>query len=175
LRRAHAVHPISAVQIEYSPFALDIEDPKIGFLQTCRELGVAVVAYSPMGRGLMTGRYKSHDDIASDPFLSVMPRLSKENFPRIMELVDKLKVVAARKGHTPGQLTMAWLMARGDDIIPIPGTRSIKYLEENLGTLNVRLSAAEKKEIADAIKKTELQGNRYPKGYVNIPDVASQN
>jgi aryl-alcohol dehydrogenase-like predicted oxidoreductase len=150
--------------MEYSPFALEIEDPKIGLLQACRELGVSVVAYSPTGRGLLTGRYKSHDEIARNLFLSAIPRLSKENFPSIMALVDKLKSVAARKGHTTVQVTMAWLMARGDDIIPIPGTRTIKYLEENVGTLNVKLSAAEEEEIGDAIQKTELTGNRYPQG-----------
>ena len=147
---------------------MDIEDPKIGLLDACRELGVSIVAYSPTGRGLLTGRYTSHDEISKDPFLSVMPRLSKENFPSILALVDKLRSVATKKGYTTAQVTMAWLMARGDDIIPIPGTRTIKYLEENVATLNVKLSAEEEKEIDDAIRKTELMGNRFPQGYVEI-------
>lgn len=158
------MHPISAVQIEYSPFALEIEDPQINLLHTCRELGVAVVAYSPMGRGLLTGRYKSHQDLAADPFLSILPRFSEANFPLILELVDTIKAVAARKGCTAAQLTMAWLMSRGDDVIPIPGTRSIKYLEENVSALNVTLSAEEENEISDVAMKTKLQGGRYPNG-----------
>jgi len=166
LSRAHAVHPISAVQVEYSAFAMDIEDPKIALLQTCRELGVAVVAYGPMGRGLLAGRYKSRQDLASEqPFLVTIPRYSEDNFPRILELVDKLKSMAAGKGCTAAQLAMAWLMARGQDIIPIPGTRSIKYLEENVGTLKVRLSAADEEEISNAVRKTELQGDRYPESF----------
>jgi aryl-alcohol dehydrogenase-like predicted oxidoreductase len=164
LRRAYAVHPISAVEVEYSPLALEIEHPKIGLLQACRELGVAVVAYSPTARGLLTGRYKSYDDIAGDPFLSVMPRFSQKNFPSILALVEKLKSIADRKGCSTPQVTMAWLMARGDDIIPIPGTRTIKYLEDNVGTLEVKLSALEVEEIDNAVKNTELVGNRYPEG-----------
>jgi aryl-alcohol dehydrogenase-like predicted oxidoreductase len=158
------VHPISAVQVEYSPFSLDIEDRKVGLLQACRELGVAVVAYSPMGRGLLTGRYTSRQDLAFEPYLLMIPRYSEENFPRILALVDTIKSIAAAKGCTAAQLTMAWMMARGPDIIPIPGTRSIKYLEENVGALKVTLSAAEEEEISNAVRKTELQGDRYPEG-----------
>lgn len=164
LRRAHAVHPISALQIEYSAFALDIEDPKLDLLRTCRELGVAIVAYSPIGRGLLTGRYKSHEDIAHDPFLSSLPRFSKENFPRIVELMEVFKTFAARKGCTPVQLAMAWLMARGDDIIPIPGTRSIKYLDENVGAAQVQVTQDEQEQINDAAQRSVLQGSRYPQG-----------
>ncbi|PLB52146.1 putative aldo/keto reductase [Aspergillus steynii IBT 23096] len=164
LRRAHAVHPISALQVEYSAFAVDIEDPKIDLLRTCRELGVAVVAYSPIGRGLLTGRYKSHEDLAHDPLLAVLPRYSKENFPRILELMEIFKSIATRKGCTPVQLAMAWLMARGDDIIPIPGTRSIKYLDENVGTAHVEVTDEEQVRINDAVQKSMLQGSRYPQG-----------
>ncbi|KAI9150336.1 Aldo-keto reductase str7 [Paramyrothecium foliicola] len=161
LRRAHAVHPISALQIEFSPFALDIEDPKIGLLETCRELGVAIVAYSPIGRGLLTG-VKTWEDVAADSFLSTVPKFSKENFPKILELVENIKKVAARKGCTAAQLTLAWVLAQGDDFIPIPGTRGTKYLEENFSSQNIVLSREEQDELRQEIKKTEITGERYP-------------
>lgn len=164
LRRAHAVHPISALQVEYSPFALDIEDPKAGVLQTARELGITIVAYSPMGRGMLTGRFQSYEDVAKDPFLHLLPRYSKENFPKILALIEKIKKMAVQKGCTVGQLTVAWVLNRGDDIIPIPGTRSIKYLDENLATLQVKLSEEEYKELTEAVMATTLDGARYPAG-----------
>ena len=162
LRRAHAVHPISAVQIEYSPFSMDIEDPAIALLQTCRELGVATVAYSPLGRGFVTGQYKSPDDFEDGDFRKYSPRFSADNFPKNLELVDKLAVIAQKKGCTTGQLTLAWLMKQGEDIIPIPGTKKIKYLEENLGALDVKLSDGEDKEIREAVENAEVHGSRYP-------------
>ena len=140
LRRACKVHPISTVQIEYSPFTMDIEDPKIALLKTCRELGVATVAYSPLGRGLLTGQYKSNADFEEGDWRRTAPRFSAENFPKNLQLVDKLGEIAKVKGCTTGQLTLAWLMNQGDDIIPIPGTKKIKYLEENMGALNVKLT-----------------------------------
>ena len=115
------MHPISAVQIEYSPFTTDIEDPKIALLQTCRELGVAIVAYSPLARGFVTGQYKSPDDFEEGDMRRYFPRFSEENFPKNLELVEELKRIAAEMNVTPGQLTLAWLMAQGDDIFPIPG------------------------------------------------------
>ncbi|KAG7004574.1 aldo-keto reductase yakc [NADP(+)] [Physcia stellaris] len=162
LRRAHAVHPISAVQIEYSPFSMDIEDPAIALLQTCRELGVATVAYSPLGRGFVTGQYKSPDDFEDGDFRKYSPRFSAENFPKNLELVDKLAAIAQKKGCTAGQLTLAWLMRQGEDIIPIPGTKKIKYLEENLGALDVKLSDGEDQEIRKAVENAEVHGSRYP-------------
>lgn len=120
LRRAYEVHPIDAVQVEYSPFSLEIEDPQVGLLKACRELGVAVIAYSPLGRGLLTGAVRSPDDFGETDFRKFIPRYSEENFPKNLELVDTLAAIAARKKCTPGQLTLAWLMAQGDDIIPIP-------------------------------------------------------
>ena len=162
LRRAHAVHPISAVQMEYSPFSMDIEDPAIALLQTCRELGVATVAYSPLGRGFVTGLYKSPDDFEDGDFRKYCPRFSAENFPKNLELVDKLAAIAQKKGCTTGQLTLAWLMRQGEDIIPIPGTKKIKYLEENLGALDVKLSDGEDKEIREAVENAEVHGARYP-------------
>jgi aryl-alcohol dehydrogenase-like predicted oxidoreductase len=120
LRRAHKVHPISAVQLEYSPFALDIEHPDIDLLRTCRELGVAIVAYSPLGRGFLTGQLKSPDDFEEGDFRRHAPRYSQENFPKNLKLVDQLVSKAAQKGCTAGQLSLAWLLAQGNDIFPIP-------------------------------------------------------
>ena len=161
LRRAHAVHPISAVQIEYSPFTLDIEDSTIALLKTCRELGVATIAYSPLGRGFLTGQIKSPDDFDEDDFRRTVPRFSQENFPKNLELVEQLGELAKKKGCTPGQLTLAWLMAQGDDIIPIPGTKKIKYLEENMGALDVKLTAEEVKDIRTLVESAEVHGGRY--------------
>lgn len=120
LRRAHAVHPITAVQMEYSPFAMDIEDPQIALLKTCRELGVAVIAYSPLGRGFLTGSYKSPADFEEGDFRKFSPRFSEENFPKNLELVKHLQEIAQKKKCTSGQLSLAWLLAQGDDIFPIP-------------------------------------------------------
>lgn len=164
LRRACKVHHIDAVQIEYSPFAVEIENPNIALLKACRELGVATVAYSPLGRGFVTGQYKSPDDFAEDDFRRYAPRFSKENFPKNLKLVDGLVEIAKNKGCTPGQLTLAWLLAQGEDIIPIPGTKKIKYLEENLGALSVELTQEEEKEIRRLIENAEVHGDRYPEG-----------
>lgn len=120
VRRAHKVHPIAALQVEYSPFALDIEHPDIGLLNTCRELGIAIVAYSPLGRGFLTGQLKSPDDFEDGDFRKHAPRYSKENFPKNLELVKSLETRAKAKGCTSGQLSLAWLLAQGHDIIPIP-------------------------------------------------------
>ncbi|KAF6228732.1 hypothetical protein HO173_011751 [Letharia columbiana] len=144
LRRAMTIHPIHAVQIEYSPFTLDIENASgTNLLATCRELGVATVAYSPLGRGVLTGQYKSAEDFGPGDWRRNMPRFSAENFPKNLELVDKLSAIAKMKGCTTGQLTLAWLMEQGPDVIPIPGTKKAKYLEENLGSLRVVLSEGE--------------------------------
>ena len=108
------------MQVEYSPFALDIEDPTIALLTTCRELGVAIVSYSPLGRGFLTGAYKKHDDFGPTDFRRLCPRLSEDNFPKNLKLVHELDEVARKKGCLAGQLSLAWLMAQGEDIIPIP-------------------------------------------------------
>lgn len=162
LRRAYKVHPIHAVQIEYSPFSLDIESEQIGLLKTCRELGVAVVAYSPIGRGMITGAIRSPDDLEEGDFRKMSPRFSPENFPKNLELVDKLVAIAKKKGVTTSQLTLAWLMAQGDDIFPIPGTTKIDRLKENIGAMHVKLSAQEEKEIRQACENAEISGARYP-------------
>ena len=120
LRRTCKVHHIAAVQMEYSPFALDIEDPQIAPLKTCRELGVAIIAYSPLGRGFLTGAYKSPADFEEVDFRKFAPRISEENFPKNLKLVDQLTTIANKKSCTTGQLSLAWLMAQGEDIIPIP-------------------------------------------------------
>ena len=162
LRRAHAIHPISAVQIEYSPFTTDIESPSTSLLATCRSLGVAIVAYSPLGRGMLTGAYKSPSDFEEGDFRLLSPRFSEENFPKNLKLVDEIGKIAKKKGCTPSQLTLAWLMKQGEDIIPIPGTKKIKYLEENMKALEVKLTKEEEEEIRKVVDAAEVHGDRYP-------------
>ncbi|KAF3763026.1 Aldo/keto reductase [Cryphonectria parasitica EP155] len=143
LRRGHAVHPIAAVQIEYNPWTLDIEtDAGTNLLATCRELGVAVVPYSPLGRGFMTGRYKSVDDFEPTDLRRHLPRFQPANFARNLELVRIFEDLAAeKKDCTPAQVVLAWILARGDDFFPIPGTKNVAYLEQNLGALGVEITA----------------------------------
>jgi len=160
LRRAHAVHPIAAVQMEYSPFSLDVENLK--FLDTARELGVAVVAYSPLGRGFLTGQIKSLEDFGENDFRRMLPRFSHENFPKNLKLVEDLTNFGKRLNATPGQVSLAWLLAQGEDIIPIPGTKSIKYLEENINSAYVPLTANDVEEISRIIRSADVVGDRYP-------------
>ncbi|KAF8584627.1 Aldo/keto reductase [Ramaria rubella] len=157
LRRAHAVHPISAIQVEYSPFTLDIEDPKIALLATARELGVKVVAYSPLGRGFLTGQVKSFEDIEEGDFRKSIP-MYRERFPKILQIADDLKAIGSKHGATGGQISLAWLLAQGDDIIPIPGTKNIKYLEENVSAGTIKLSAEEILAVRTATAKAGLVG-----------------
>lgn len=161
LRRACKVHHIAAVQVEYSPFSMDIEQN--GLLEACRELGVAVVAYSPFSRGFLTGTIKSHDDFEPDDRRRVMPRYSKENFSKNMDLVHAITELAKKKNATPGQLTLAWLMAQGNDIIPIPGTTKVKNFDENMGSLFITLTKEEEQEIRQKVQAAEITGDRYPK------------
>lgn len=155
LRRAYKVAPIDAVQVEYSPWSLEIEDESgTDLLQACRELGVTVVAYSPLGRGFLTGRYKSHADFEASDFRRTVPRYSEENFPKNLEIVDKFQEMAKAKGCTASQLVLAWVLAQGDDFIPIPGTKSIKYVEENVGALSVKVTPEDDREIRRLVKKT---------------------
>lgn len=141
---------------------MEIENPQIGLLKACRELGVAVIAYSPLGRGMLTGQYRSNKDFEENDWRRTAPRFSDENFPKNLELVDKLKVIADQKGITTGQLTLAWLMNQGQDILPIPGTKNVRYLEENLGSLNISLTKEEDQAIRKAVEAAETKGDRYP-------------
>ncbi|KAH7094758.1 NADP-dependent oxidoreductase domain-containing protein [Paraphoma chrysanthemicola] len=166
LRRACKVHHIAAVQIEYSPFALDIESKQIDLLKTCRELGVAVVAYSPLNRGMLAGALKSPDDFEEGDFRKFAPRFSKENFPKNLVLVDQLTAIAKKKNVTPSQLTLAWLLAQGQDVFPIPGTTKLERLKENLGSLDVKLTAEDEKEIREAAEGADVSGTRYPESFM---------
>ncbi|KAF2833939.1 Aldo/keto reductase [Ophiobolus disseminans] len=165
LRRAHKVHPISAVQVEYSPFALEIEK-QIDLLKTCRELGVAVVAYSPLSRGMLTGAIKGPEDFDAGDFRNFAPRFSKENFPKNLKLVEQLSSVAKNKGCTPAQLTLAWLLAQGQDIFPIPGTTRVERLKENLGAFDVSLSEQGEKDIRKMVEEADVGGARYPEAFM---------
>jgi len=167
LRRAQAIHPISAIQVEYSPFTLDIEDEAIGLLKVARELGIKIVAYSPLGRGLITGRYKSPDDFEEGDFRKYIARYSKENFPNILKLADGLKEIGKKYNATAGQIALAWVLAQGQDVIPIPGTTRLSNLKENVDAGKIRLSqedAQAVREVAD--KANAAQGDRYPEIYM---------
>lgn len=169
LRRACKIAHVDAVQMEYSSFDLDIEGP-VGtdLLATCRELGVAVVAYSPLGRGLLTGAYTTQESLAHEgDFRSTLPRFSGANFEANVKLVSQFKALADRKGCTPAQLAIAWLLKQGEDIIPIPGTKRIKYLEENWGSLEVQLSDGEEKEIRNFVETAEIAGSRGEQGFAD--------
>ncbi|KAG6006956.1 hypothetical protein E4U21_006575 [Claviceps maximensis] len=163
IRRAHAVHPISAYQVEYSPLFLDIESEQTRILQTCRELGIAIVAYSPVGRGLLTGSIQSLDDMSPNDFRRQVTKLSSaDNFAKIKALGENIATIARRHDATPAQICLAWVAAQGQDFISIPGTRTIKYLEENTAALNIKLSEDEVGELRRYAQDTELPGDRYP-------------
>ncbi|PNP50549.1 hypothetical protein THARTR1_08765 [Trichoderma harzianum] len=151
--------------MEYSPFALEIELPETNMLKTCQELGVAVVAYSPLGRGFLTGQIKGPEDFEEGDFRIDIPRFSPENFPKNLELVATLKEIAARHNATNSQLVLAWLLKQWDMIIPIPGTKRIKYYDENMGALRLNISDEENVEIRKAIDKATIIGDRYPPGW----------
>jgi aryl-alcohol dehydrogenase-like predicted oxidoreductase len=163
IRRAHAVHPIAAVQSEYSLWSRDVED---SVLPTLRELGIALVAYSPLGRGFLTGAIKSIDDLDADDYRRVSPRFTGENFERNLDLVGVVEGLAADKGVTPAQLGLAWVLAQGDDVVPIPGTKRRERLEENVGAVDVTLSEDERAAIADALP--EASGPRYPEEMMRL-------
>ena len=159
IRRAHAVHPIAALQTEYSLWS---RDPEGELLDTCRELGIAFVAYSPLGRGFLTGRYRSIDDFAADDWRRNNPRFQGENFTKNLELVAKVEQLAKEKGCTPAQLALAWLLSQGDDVIPIPGSTRIERVEENAGAAGIVLSDDEVRAL-DAIAPN-VAGQRYAEG-----------
>lgn len=162
LRRAAAVHPIAAVQAEYSLSTVDIEGPKgTHLLDACRELGVTIFAYSPLGRGILTGQLRAASDISGPgDARAAMDRFQGENLQKNLEVVDQIKEIAKKKGCTPGQLALAWLGAQGPNIIPIPGTKRIKYLEENFEAVDVALSEEELGSLRKLIKEVEISGAR---------------
>ena len=159
IRRAHAVHPITALQTEYSLWTRDPED---GVLETTRELGIGFVAYSPLGRGFLTGAIRTIDDLDPTDTRRNHPRFKEGNFEGNLRLVDAVHQVAAEKGATPAQLALAWVLSRGDDVVPIPGTRKLARLEENLGALSVKLYAEDLARIEAAFPKGATAGDRYP-------------
>ena len=162
LRRAHAVHPIAAVQSEYSLWSRDPEEN--GVLATCRKLGIAFVPYSPLGRGFLTGALQSPDDFEADDFRRHNPRFQGENFARNLQLVAKVQSMAANKGVSAAQLALAWVLAKGDDIVPIPGTKRRRYLDENLAALEIELSVSEVAALDDIFPAQAIAGERYAPG-----------
>jgi aryl-alcohol dehydrogenase-like predicted oxidoreductase len=163
VRRAHKVHPIAALQTEYSLWS---RDPEGEILDTVRELGIGFVPYSPLGRGFLTGRIKKVDDLAPDDFRRHSPRFSGENFDRNLDLVREIETMAAEKRCTPAQLALAWVLAQGDDIVPIPGTKRRSKLEENVGAVNVRLTAQDLERIDRIIPPGAAAGLRYPQAHM---------
>lgn len=158
LRRAHKVHPISALQTEFSLWS---REPLDELLPTCRELGVGFVAYSPLGRGFLAGRFKSNDELAADDFRRQSPRFQQENFARNMELLDRFRAIAAGNRCTPAQLALAWVMAQGEHIVPIPGTTHLERLEENVGAASVKLDAGTLADIDAVARQSATAGGRY--------------
>ena len=166
IRRAHAVHPISALQTEYSLWSRDPEDE---LLPTVRELGIGFVAYSPLGRGFLTGRFRRFEDLPEDDWRRQSPRFQGENFQKNLELVDRVKEIAATKNVTPAQLALAWLLAQGEGIVPIPGTKRRKNLEENVAALGIALTREDLERIDQAAPKGAASGARYEDmGAVNL-------
>ncbi len=159
LRRAQAAAPISALQNEWSLWSRDLEDEVV---PTARELGIGIVPYSPLGRGFLTGQIRSIDDLAPDDFRRTSPRFQGENFQRNLQLVDRVREIAAEKGATPAQLALAWVHAQGDDVVPIPGTKHRRYLEENVAALDIRLTADDVRRIEEVAPKGAFSGERYP-------------
>lgn len=167
LRRAHATHPIAALQSEYS---LWTREPELDVLPACRELGITFVAYSPLGRGFLTGAIKTADELAIDDFRLTSPRFQGGNFDANLALVDHVRELAAAKGCTAGQIAIAWLLHRGQDIVPIPGTKRVKYLEENVGAADVRLSPEELARIDEILPLGGAAGARYEATFKGNPE-----
>jgi aryl-alcohol dehydrogenase-like predicted oxidoreductase len=162
IRRAHKVHPITALQTEYSLWSRDVEEE---ILPTVRELGIGFVAYSPLGRGFLSGRFKRPEDIPEGDFRRNNPRFMGENFQRNLRLVGRVEEIAREKKVTPSQLALAWVLAQGKDIVPIPGTKHRKYLEENVGALSVKLTPEDLRRIEEIAPRGVTAGERYaPQG-----------
>jgi aryl-alcohol dehydrogenase-like predicted oxidoreductase len=158
IRRAHAVHPITALQTEYSLWSRDVEEE---ILPTVRELGIGFVAYSPLGRGFLSGRFRRPEDIPDGDYRRNNPRFQGENFRRNLDLVERVEEIAAEKGATPSQLALAWVLARGDDVVPIPGTKRRSYLEENAGAAEVVLAPDDLRRIDEVAPRGAAAGSRY--------------
>jgi aryl-alcohol dehydrogenase-like predicted oxidoreductase len=158
IRRASKIHPIAALQTEYSLWS---RDPEGEILETCRQLGIGFVAYSPLGRGFLTGRFKTQDDIPQDDWRRRHPRFEGENFNRNLHLAEAVRQIAGEIGCTPAQLALAWVLAQGADIVPIPGTKHTRYLEENLGAVDVRPSAEHLRRLDAAFPAGVTAGKRY--------------
>jgi len=166
IRRAHATHPITALQTEYSLWSRDAEED---ILPTVRELGIGFVAYSPLGRGFLTGQIKSPDDFPEDDYRRFHPRFTGENFDRNIELVHEIERIAQEKGCTAAQLALAWVLARGQDVVPIPGTKRRKYLEQNIDALGVQLTDADLRRIDSIVPRGAAAGDRYaPQGMTTV-------
>ena len=159
IRRAHAVHPITALQSEYSLWTRDPEEQVLG---VCRELGIGLVPYSPLGRGFLTGKIKELEDLSEDDYRRTTPRFQGENFQRNLDLVKRVEEIAGEKKCTPAQLALAWVLAQGNDIVPIPGTKRRKYLQENIGALDVELTTKDLAHIDDVAPQKAFAGARYP-------------
>jgi aryl-alcohol dehydrogenase-like predicted oxidoreductase len=165
LRRAVRVHPIAALQTEYSLWSREPED---GILSTCRDLGIGFVAYSPLGRGFLTGQIRKFDDLAEDDYRRYSPRFQGENFQKNLDLVSRIGEMAAEKGCTPAQLALAWVLAQGKDVVPIPGTKRRKYLEENLAALEIELTVEDLSRIDEVVPKGIASGTRYPEAMMHL-------
>ena len=165
LRRAHATHPITSLQTEYSLWS---RDPEEVILPTCRELGIGFMPYSPLGRGFLSGRIRRFEDLAPDDFRRYSPRLQGENFAKNLTLVARVEDIARVKGCTAAQLALAWVLAQGDDVVPIPGTKRRSYLEENLGALSVQLSAEDLARLDAACPPGAAAGLRYPEAMMQL-------
>jgi aryl-alcohol dehydrogenase-like predicted oxidoreductase len=165
IRRAHAVHPITALQSEYS---LWTRDPEEEILPVCRELGIGFVPYSPLGRGFLTGKIQKPEDLSDDDYRKTTPRFQGENFQRNLDLVKRVEEIAREKRCTPAQLALAWVLAQGQDIVPIPGTKRRKYLQENIGALDVDLTSEDLQRIDEVAPKDAFAGSRYPEAMMRL-------
>lgn len=165
IRRAHAVHPITALQSEYSLWTRDPEDK---ILPVCRELGIGFVPYSPLGRGFLTGKIQKPEDLPDDDYRKTTPRFQGENFQRNLDLVARVSEIAREKRCTPAQLALAWVLAQGNDIVPIPGTKRRKYLQENIGALAVDLASEDLHRIDEVAPKDAFAGSRYPEAMMKL-------
>jgi aryl-alcohol dehydrogenase-like predicted oxidoreductase len=165
IRRAHAVHPITALQSEYSLWTRDPEDEVLG---VCRELGIGFVPYSPLGRGFLTGKIQKPEDLPDDDYRKTTPRFQSENFQRNLDLVKRVEEIAREKRCTPAQLAVAWVLAQGEDIVPIPGTKRRKYLQENIGALDVDLTSKDLERIDEVAPRDAFAGSRYPEAMMNL-------